>query len=69
MERYGIEVSDEDSRSIADQIREGRALKLGHHGRSTSIYLITIQGLDAVIVYNRKVKSVITFLPLQWEKR
>ncbi|MGZ3686828.1 MAG: hypothetical protein ACXWPM_01100 [Bdellovibrionota bacterium] len=67
-ERYGIQVRPEDFDSIREQIRVGRAIKLGRKGSRTSIYLVTVQGGDAVVVYNRRAKFVITFLPLAWEK-
>ena len=68
-ERYGMEVGAADFTEIQEQITNGSATKLGKTGRRTSIYKVTVQGRDAVIVYNRAVKVVITFLPLEWQRR
>jgi hypothetical protein len=67
-ERYGLQVGKEDFEAISRQIADGIALKLGRKRRRTSVYLVTVQGTDAVVVYNRRSKCVITFLPLDWTK-
>lgn len=69
LERYGLDVNDDDFRSISEQVTCGRAIKLGRQGSATSVYLVTVQGKDAVVVYRRQSKCVITFLPLTWERR
>lgn len=65
-QRYGLTVGAEDARAIREQVMSGRALKLGKTGRRTSVYLVTVQQQDCVVVYNRGAKIVITFLPLNW---
>ncbi len=67
-ERYGLNIYTADIRDIQDQIRDGRAVKVGLKGRITSIYQVVVQGIDAVVVYNRRTKLVITFLPLEWKR-
>lgn len=68
-QRYGIELTGEDFRSIEEQVVVGHAIKLGPKGRRTSIYLVTVQGQDMVVVYNRREAFVITVLPIEWEIR
>lgn len=65
-ERYGLDVYTADFRDIENQITNGEAKKVGIKGRTTSIYEIVVQGIAAVIVYNRRTKFVITFLPIDW---
>lgn len=66
-ERYGLEVTDEDYQEIAEQIRDGRAIKLGARSRKTNVYLTCCQGEDLVIVFDRGSKVIISCLPIDWE--
>jgi hypothetical protein len=62
-ERYGIVADDRDAELIADQVSSGRAVKLAGRGRRTAVYLVTVQGVDCVVVFSRRTKAVVTFLP------
>lgn len=68
-ERYSLAVYAEDFDDIALQVADGRAEKVGEHGKATSIYKVTVQQKICIIVYNRKAKSVITFLPMDYQSR
>lgn len=69
LERYGLHVNVDDFRAISEQITEGQARKLGFKGRRTSIYVVHVQGREAIIVYNRAAKITLTFLPIEDWKR
>jgi hypothetical protein len=65
-ERYGLRVRGQDFAQIIEQVQLGVAIKLGPRGRRKSIYLVTVQGQEAIVVYNRLDKWVLTFLPPEW---
>jgi len=69
LERYHLHVYTADFESIQRQIRDGEAVKVGEQGKRTSVYRVTVQGIEALVVYNRRGKYVVTFLPMSWEKK
>jgi len=69
LERYNLHVYTEDFVAIQRQIRDGDAVKVGEQGTNTSVYKVMVQGIEALVVYNRRGKYVVTFLPRTWEKR
>ena len=68
-ERYGIDPTFDDYEEISRQIQDGDAEKIGKHGTATSVYKVIVRKKECFVVYHRKEKCVITFLPLDWEKR
>lgn len=67
-ERYGLHITPWDIRCVITQVTDGHALKLRKISQQLAVYLVTVQGHDCRIVYNRYRKFIITFLPLDDEK-
>jgi hypothetical protein len=67
LERYNLHVYTADFVSIQQQIRDGEAEKIRGRGRTSCIYRVMVQGIICIVVYNRRDKYVVTFLPANWE--
>jgi hypothetical protein len=67
-ERYSLAVYDEDFQSIAEQVADGRAEKLKKISEVESVYRVNVQNRICIIVWHRKAKVCVTFLPPEWNK-
>lgn len=66
-ERYGLELTDQDIERIGAEIELGRlgcAEFIENQGGYRSLWLVGLNGKDAVVAYNERTHRVATFLPL-----
>ena len=62
-ERYEVKLIDSDLNSIARKIRIGDALFVDHLTNSRAVHAVNHKGLSFVVVYSKKSKRILTFLP------
>jgi hypothetical protein len=64
-ERYGLSLNRIDLREIAGLIQQGKAVFLRRQSLRVSHWLVEVGGKSARVVYDRKRKTVVTFLPAE----
>lgn len=62
--RFDVELTDELYDLLIKQIQTGQAERLLKQSANTSHYKVTIDGKQLIAVYRKKVKAIVTFLPL-----
>jgi hypothetical protein len=63
VERYGAELSEDNIRTIGRLIREGRSKLLRKDSINFSKHLVEFEGTEYRVVYDKKRRAVVTFLP------
>jgi hypothetical protein len=70
-ERYNLDLTLTDIERLELRIRQqgGDAFFLERSSRKRSIWLVRVEGVNVVVVYNNAQKCVSTFLPVWYAKR
>lgn len=63
LERYDLALNRDDLRAWVKQIQEGQARKLEQQSLRVGKYVITHQGQEVVVIYDRHRKTIVTCLP------
>jgi hypothetical protein len=68
--RYGIELSDDELRHVANLVRRGEGLFVSRKSLRVSCWRVFLEGREMVVLYDRQRSAIVTFLPLDcWEMR
>lgn len=63
LSRYGVHLNKSSYRRLVLQIRNGQDVKFSKLTCSRSLVLVKFEGREFLLVYSKKTKKIITFLP------
>ena len=62
-EHFGISLTKDKINSIIKQIESGKANAIDHDIDGTSMYIVTVEGQEMVVVYKHYAKVIVTVKP------
>lgn len=61
-ERFGLELNEHDLRHLAHRIQRGESQLVARQTNRMSIHRVECQGQQVLVAYDRRRKTVVTFL-------
>ena len=63
LERYGLNVNEKTNRQFVNMIQAGKATLLQKQSLRVAKYRIEFEEKTYIVIYDRKRKTIVTFLP------